>query len=76
MSLSKTLSAFSPTDNVKIKPVIKFGRTIDNVSLENLSNLLRVSQGKVTIDLEGSDLAKIYRENKTVAKLLDYNDAE
>ena len=45
-------------------PKIRFGHTIDNVSLENVENLLRVCQNKVVIDLDGTDLKTIMLKSK------------
>jgi len=75
MALSKTLSSFPKIQNVKYMPVIKFGATVNNVSLENLQNLLRVCEGRVNIDLEGTDLKGIYKQSKYF-KLLEYTDAK
>lgn len=42
MTLSKTLAGFPPVADEKLMPAIKFGKTIDQISLENLVNLLKV----------------------------------
>jgi len=60
LSLTKTLASFPPLEHEKDMPHIKFGHTVDNVSLENLESLLRVCKGKVLIDLQGTDLHKIF----------------
>lgn len=54
-------------------PVIKFGSTINNVSLDCLQNLLRVSKDKVLIDLSGVNLKGIYSKSN-YNKLLEYKD--
>lgn len=74
LSLSKTLSSFSVVESEKDMPVVRFAHTINNVSLETLQNLLRVSKGKVKIDLTGTDLRGIY-ERSDYNKLLEYTDA-
>lgn len=56
LSLTKTLAAFPPVVNEKEMPIIRFGHTVDQVSLENLESLLRICKGKVLIDLEGANL--------------------
>lgn len=50
-------------------PIIRFGHTINNVSLENLESLLRVCKGRILIDLEGTDLEIIYKKSKHGALL-------
>lgn len=67
MALSKTLSAFPPLQDEKDMPVIKFGNTINQISLENLVNLLKVCRGRVLIDLEGVDMMTIFKNSR-------YND--
>lgn len=42
MALSKTLATFPPIANEKFMPHINFGKTINQISLENLVNLLKV----------------------------------
>lgn len=56
LSLTKTLAAFPSTTNEKEMPIIRFGHTVNQVSLANLESLLRICKGKVIIDLQGSDL--------------------
>lgn len=56
-------------------PLIKFGKTINNCSLESLSNLLRVSKGKVKIDLEGADLDGIYARSR-FQRVLTYTSVD
>lgn len=73
-SLTKTLSAFPQLNDPKRIPLIKLGATVNNVSLECLSNLLRVCVGKVEIDLVGTDLKRIYQRSRQ-AKLLEYRNA-
>ena len=75
LSLSKTLASFPPVEIVKSRPLIKFGQTIDNVSLENLESLLRVCEGKVTIDLNGTDLKKIFMSSRR-ANLITTSDVK
>lgn len=55
-------------------PIIRFGNTINNVNIESVQNLLRVSAGKVLIDLSGTDLKGIFQKSK-YAKMLEYTDA-
>ena len=55
-SLSKTLASFPPLTNEKEMPIIRFGHTVNDVSLENLEQLLRVCKGKIIIDLNGTNL--------------------
>lgn len=50
-------------------PIIRFGHTANNVSLENLESLLRVCHGKILIDLQGTDLENIYKKSRHVALL-------
>lgn len=64
MALSKTLAAFPPMSNEKEMPVIKFGQTVDQVSLENLVNLLKVCQGRIVIDLQGANLMAIFKNSR------------
>ena len=45
-------------------PIIKFGHTVDNVSLYNLENLLRICKNKVDINLEGTNLNQIIGGSK------------
>ena len=45
-------------------PLIKFGHTINNVSLENLESLLKVCKGKVLIDIKETDLKNIFLNSK------------
>ena len=40
-------------------PVIKFGSTINLITIDNLVNLLKVCVGRVIIDIHGADLKKI-----------------
>jgi len=63
MALSKTLAAFPPLSDEKLMPVIKFGGTINQISLENLVNLLKVCQGRVIIDLKGVDILTIFKNS-------------
>lgn len=63
-SLTKTLAAFPSIDNEKEMPVIRFGTTINNVSLDNIENLLRVCHGKVRIDLQGTDLIRTFKRSR------------
>lgn len=56
MALTKTLASFPLIKNEKDMPRIRFGFTVDLVSLENLENLLRVCNNKLLIDLEGTNL--------------------
>lgn len=56
-------------------PIIRFGYTVDNVSLENLESLLRVCKGKILIDLHGTDLEAIYKKSRHAA-LLDTKDVK
>ena len=58
-SLTKTLAGFPTIIRQKQMPTIKFGHTVNNVSLYNLANLLRVCKNKVNIDLKGTDLKRI-----------------
>lgn len=70
LSLSKTLAAFPVRLKEKEMPIIRLGRTVDNVSLQNLENLLRVCKDRVIIDLKDTDLKSIYMKSK-YAKLLE-----
>lgn len=77
----KTLSAFPQLNDPKRIPLIKFGPTINNVSLDNISNLLRVCVGKVQIDLEGTDLKGIilksdYKELFEIKKSFNKNEED
>ena len=63
-SLSKTLAAFPPLQNEKDMPIIRFGHTVNDVSLENLEGLLRVCKGKIMIDLKGTDLYRMFKDSK------------
>ena len=74
MSLTKTLATFPQLQNEKDMPIIRFGATVNEVSLENLENLLRVCKDKVMIDLNGTDLFKIFKKSRYAA-LLDHNNA-
>ena len=47
LALSKTLAAFPSLANEKDRPIIRFGHTVKDVSLENLEGLLRVCKGKI-----------------------------
>lgn len=64
LSLSKTLAAFPTQLKEKTMPIVRFGHTINQVRLENVENLLRVCQGKVLIDLRGTDLKTIYEKSR------------
>jgi hypothetical protein len=74
MSLTKTLATFPQLQNEKDMPLIRFGATVDEVSLENLENLLRVCKDKVLIDLQGTDLYTIFKKSRHAA-LLDHRNA-
>lgn len=63
-SLSKTLAAFPPLQHEKDMPIIRFGHTVNDVSLENLEGLLRVCKGKIIIDLDGTDLYTMFKNSK------------
>jgi hypothetical protein len=56
LSLTKTLAAFPPVSSEKEMPTIRFGHTVNQVSLENIESLLRICKGKVHIDLQGTNL--------------------
>ena len=45
-------------------PVIRFGHTVNDVTLENLEALLRVCKGKIVIDLEGTDLYEMFKYSR------------
>ena len=71
LSLSKTLSSFPVVENWKLRPKIRFGATINQISLSTLQGLLKVCQNRVYIDLLGTNLTKIY-ENSPYKMLLKY----
>ena len=73
MSLSKTLAAFPIVQNEKFRPSIKFGHTIDGVTLESLESLLRVCEGKVSVGLQGTDLKGILMRSRRAALLTAEN---
>lgn len=75
LSLEKTLATFPTRLNEKDMPIVRFGHTINHVSLENLEGLLRVCQGKVIIDLKGTDLKTIFKNSKHV-NLIEHRNAE
>lgn len=75
LSLTKTLAAFPPVENHNDMPLIRFGSTLNSVSLENIESLLRVCHGKVKIDLNGTDLKSIFQRSKH-AKLLVESDCK
>lgn len=74
LGLTKTLSLF-PNLPEKERPIIRFGNTVDMVSLDNFSTLLRLSDGKANISLDGTDLAGIYSRSDH-HQLLTYTDAD
>lgn len=74
MSLTKTLATFPTLQNEKDMPLIRFGPTVNEVSLDNLENLLRVCKDKVLIDLKGTDLYSIFKNSRHHA-LLDNKNA-
>lgn len=63
-ALAKTLSAFPPMKNEKDMPVVKFGSTINLITIDNLVNLLKVCVGRISIDIQGADLKKIIRNSR------------
>lgn len=75
LSLEKTLASFPTRLNEKEMPIIRFGHTINQVSLQTLEGLLRVCQGKVIVDLAGTDLKAIFKRSKH-ANLIEHKNAE
>lgn len=75
LSLSKTIAAFPVLNNEKEMPLIRFGHTVNQVSLNSLENFLRVCLGKVKADLEGTDLKTIFKKSRHAA-LLDHQNAK
>jgi hypothetical protein len=56
-------------------PVIRFGHTINDVSLENLEAMLRVCKDKIIIDLDGTDIYTMFK-NSRYHKLLECKNVE
>ena len=50
-------------------PIIRFGATIDGVSLENIENLLKVCQNRVKINLDGTNLVDIFKRSRFASLL-------
>ena len=75
-SLSKTLASFPPLTNEKEMPIIRFGHTVNDVSLENLEQLLRVCKGKIIIDLNGTNLFDMLNRSRHYNLLYSKNATE
>ena len=54
-------------------PIIRFGHTVNKVSLANLESLLRICKNKVNIDLKGTDLHSIFSRSRHHALLTTKN---
>lgn len=60
--------------NEKDMPLIKFGHTINLVSIDNLVNLLKVCVGRVNIDIQGTNLKSMLL-NSRYKQLVEIADA-
>lgn len=63
-SLAKSLATMKKTHNSKLKIFLKFGKTLDGVSFENLKNLLKLADRTAYINLEGTSLEQIMKNEK------------
>lgn len=55
-------------------PVIKFGNTIDLVSLQSLLNLIKICQDRIVIDITGTNMEEKFKRSK-YASLITEKDA-
>ena len=58
-TLIKILSTFPNNYDEKLRPNIALGDSVKNIELDQMKNLLKVCQNKITINLDGIDFEKI-----------------
>lgn len=69
-TLIKILSTFPNNYDEKLRPNIALGDSVKNIELDQMKNLLKVCQNKITINLDGIDFEKIILRSKH-SKLLE-----